>query len=346
MVINATVASGHCHYPSSLCFQMDSVVQNGWDQRTNHYLTSISLTLLYYDYALTFDREFRLFWSRRTIGQWGSVLFFVNRYCGVLGHVPVFIQMFPRPKSVLYHLCKPEYLYHEILAVVMQLVIGLTFITRTYALYDRSPLVLAGLMSLALTSVAIGGYMMSQGRELAMDPELPEGSVGCLNGLSWTRSWRLAAAWCSVMIFDLVVAIMTLLRTMKISRRSRADHMLTYVLMRDGALYFTVMCLVSLFNIITFLFGSEITRGDVTTTANILGCVLVSRLMFNLREPQGHPATATETAVTTSAPTTSTVLQYTLTDIDNFDETAVHESVINQDIEMVGIADHSKREGG
>lgn len=86
--------------------------------------TAYHPAILYYDYTLTFDREFRLFWSRRSIEQWGSVLFFVNRYCGIIGHVPVIVQMFARPESALYRLCKPEYLYHEILAVVMQTVIG------------------------------------------------------------------------------------------------------------------------------------------------------------------------------------------------------------------------------
>lgn len=82
--------------------------------------------LLYYDYMLTFGRERRLFWSQRRVKQWGPVLFFANRYCGVVGHVPVIIQMIPRPKSTAYLFCKPEYLYHEILVFVMQTIIGCT----------------------------------------------------------------------------------------------------------------------------------------------------------------------------------------------------------------------------
>ena len=80
--------------------------------------------LLYYDYALTFARERRLFWSWGTSKQWGSVLFFLNRYCGVIGHAPVVIEKFTRPKSTLYLLCGPLGLYHQALAIIMQTIVG------------------------------------------------------------------------------------------------------------------------------------------------------------------------------------------------------------------------------
>lgn len=94
------------------------------------YATCLVLTtayhpaLLYYDYLLTFDRERRLFWSRRSFKQWGSLLFFLNRYCGVLGHAPVIIQTFSPPESAPYRFCPGLRLYHQILAIVMQTIVG------------------------------------------------------------------------------------------------------------------------------------------------------------------------------------------------------------------------------
>ena len=82
--------------------------------------------LLYYDYALTLDCERRLFWSRQGLKQWGSLLFFLNRYCGVLGHAPVIIQTFAPPGSVMYPLCPHLQFYHQILAIIMQTIIGCT----------------------------------------------------------------------------------------------------------------------------------------------------------------------------------------------------------------------------
>lgn len=43
----------------------------------------------------------------------------------------------------------------------------------------------------------------------------------------------LAVAWSTVMIFDLIVVLMTLVRTIKINRSGK-HHALTRVLMRDG----------------------------------------------------------------------------------------------------------------
>lgn len=82
--------------------------------------------LLYYDYLLTFDRERRLFWSRDGLKQWGSLLFFFNRYCGTLGHIPVIIQAFVPPESPLYQQCYRLHSYHQALAVIMQTIAGCT----------------------------------------------------------------------------------------------------------------------------------------------------------------------------------------------------------------------------
>ena len=44
----------------------------------------------------------------------------------------------------------------------------------------------------------------------------------------------LAIVWCGVMAFDLVVVVMTLVRTIQINKRSGKDRTLTQVLIRDG----------------------------------------------------------------------------------------------------------------
>jgi hypothetical protein len=94
-----------------------------------------------------------------------------------------------------------------------------------------------------------------------------------------------------------------------------------------------------------------------------LSTVLVSRLMFNIREQAEHPATAATTAATGSAPMSTTLL-HTLTNIDHVDETAIWELELEvpnhqggsfcdmitceddemgrSDIEMVQIVDCSK----
>ena len=77
--------------------------------------------LLYYDYLLTLDRELRLLWTRNCLKRWGSILFFLNRYCGTIGHIPIFVEIFVQPESAL---CKYVHAYHQLLAAVMQMIVA------------------------------------------------------------------------------------------------------------------------------------------------------------------------------------------------------------------------------
>lgn len=264
---------------------MESVVQNGWDQLTHHYVASIALTILYYDYLLTLGREWRLLWKRNNLRRWGSIFFFLNRYCGIIGHVPVFVEIFVSQDSAL---CRYMHAYHQALAVLMQTTIAATFVTRTYVLYDKNRLVLFGLIAMTLAGIGAGGFLITQGGQHPVVPQLPEEATGCRTGLSRAQAWRLAVVWCSVMVFDLVVVLLTLVRVIILNRGTGGSHTLTELLVRDGVVYFGIISLVSLANIITFLYGSEITRGAATTVANALSCVLVSRLAINLREPREY----------------------------------------------------------
>lgn len=51
---------------------------------------------------------------------------------------------------------------------------------------------------------------------------------------TYTFTSDLAVAWGGAMTFDLVVVVMTLVKTIKINRRTGGGYALTRVLMRDG----------------------------------------------------------------------------------------------------------------
>jgi len=58
-----------------------------------------------------------------------------------------------------------------------------------------------------------------------------------------------------------------------------------------------------------------------------LACVLVSRLMFNLRDPRGHSAARvmTTTTAVTSSTLTSTAVLHTLTNVGVVSEPAIYD---------------------
>ena len=45
--------------------------------------------ILYYDYFLTLSKELNGYWCAGS-HTWASILFLVNRYAAVLGHLPLF----------------------------------------------------------------------------------------------------------------------------------------------------------------------------------------------------------------------------------------------------------------
>ncbi|KIK54903.1 hypothetical protein GYMLUDRAFT_48289 [Collybiopsis luxurians FD-317 M1] len=58
--------------------------------------------------------------------------------------------------------------------------------------------------------------------------------------------------------------------------------------MRDGLMYFGIITLTSLANVLVLAFASDLLRGLLTILTDILSCILMSHMMFNLRENHSH----------------------------------------------------------
>ncbi|KAJ4478013.1 hypothetical protein C8R41DRAFT_292746 [Lentinula lateritia] len=86
-----------------------------------------------------------------------------------------------------------------------------------------------------------------------------------------------------MLLFDFLVFSLTLYKALTLQRDGRMT--LLSVLMRDGTIYFGVMAISIIGNILTFLLGSSQTRGMATTFTNAISSIMISRLMFNLRDP-------------------------------------------------------------
>lgn len=67
------------------------------------------LAVLYYDYTLTIADEVKFFWKTASF-SWASVLFVLNRYLGLFGHIPVIVVYFgniPETVSTSFELMEP-----------------------------------------------------------------------------------------------------------------------------------------------------------------------------------------------------------------------------------------------
>ncbi|PPQ87416.1 hypothetical protein CVT25_008112 [Psilocybe cyanescens] len=54
-----------------------------------HFSRSFPAVILYYDYILTFRDEYNLYWTSKTRFSFATVLFYLNRYATILGHIPM-----------------------------------------------------------------------------------------------------------------------------------------------------------------------------------------------------------------------------------------------------------------
>ncbi|TFK49497.1 hypothetical protein OE88DRAFT_1663120 [Heliocybe sulcata] len=276
-----------------------------------------SLSILYYDYALTFRIEIDRFWIPRF--TWASFLFYLNRYLGIFGHIPVALQLFDDFSSEA---------YHQIFSVVVQVIVGACLIMRTYALYGRSKRILWFTCGFALSVIIFGAWAIT-GKHT--DPQ-PIDGIGCNTTLSADQGLHLAIAWAGMTGFDATIFILTVLRAVRaprVGRRTLAD-----ILLRDAdvlgvhAGIHRMMVLSNLLNILSFV---PLLRGAPSTFTNVISTTLTSRLMLNVRDPKlkvvSRPTTFSSSSGT-STPYVSTV-------VDNFGMTLTTVVPGDPDIELV-----------
>ncbi|KAF8211763.1 hypothetical protein K438DRAFT_1568016, partial [Mycena galopus ATCC 62051] len=263
------------------------------NRNSNTYFDLVSFSILFYEYWITLDWEISRYWGTRL--SWPKALFFANRYGTLLGNIPV-------GASSYVTRCLALESYHQYFIIATQVLVGAMLILRSYALYEHSKRVLALMITVTVGSVVVGLWSVLTGKSVDKSTNLPL-YFGCDYPTSRAQGLSLAAAWGSVAVFDCMIFLLTLYQGF--TRRRLNGSLLLAVLLRDGAVYFGVMVLSNLSNIATFVVSEfnppyPYTRGIATTFTNIISSVMITRLMFNIRDPAlAHMAgTVTQSTVT------------------------------------------------
>ncbi|KAK6984894.1 hypothetical protein R3P38DRAFT_3103492 [Favolaschia claudopus] len=247
----------------------------------NYYLNLISFSLLYYEYFITINLEVSRYWGLKPTTP--TVLFFLNRYGMLLGTVPVIVQYFWAAESTPQKLaiCRVFHDYHQWFAVISQVIIGVMLIFRTYALYERNRRILGLMIFVAAGVIGVGAWAVVAGPTPKPGDEVAQLALysGCSTGVSSSQAVGLAAAWAGMGVFDCTIFILTLYRALS---RNRVRGLDLVAGATSRCLLLSVILLVNLSNILTFLVYS---RGVLTTFANVISSVMITRLMFNLRDP-------------------------------------------------------------
>ncbi|KAF9007646.1 hypothetical protein BDQ17DRAFT_1351056 [Cyathus striatus] len=218
----------------------------------NNYICAASLVILFYDYFLTLPEEVERFWKTKRI-NWASTFFYLNRYLSMLGHIPVAFQIFWESRaSERLNLLS----YHQYLAVVIQIIVGILLIMRTYALYERRLWILLGMCAAAAAVIIYGTMCVVKGEKT---------NITVLG---------LASAWTAMLCFDILIFVMTVYKS--VTRKREVNSTLLNVLLFDAGV--TV--------IVTFRVLPPYEKGLTVTLTNIISSTMISRLMLNLRDPK------------------------------------------------------------
>ncbi|TFK83480.1 hypothetical protein K466DRAFT_498414 [Polyporus arcularius HHB13444] len=286
--------------------------------RFNNYLTLVGLTVLYYDYCLTFFSEVELFWKSANVST-VSVLFVIIRYYGLVGPIPLIFEYFvDLPEDVSCHSsCRQLQTYHQAFAISCQGIVAVMLVVRTYALYDRSRRILALLIVTHLGgAIACLITVVTSHSPIHTVTPLPFTYSGC--NLSLTNEQiDLALAWSAMLWFDTTIFVLTLVQALRVRRYFPGG--LLEIMFRDGTIYYGFLVVSNVCNIITFMVSSSSgspLKGMDTTLTNVLSTTLTSRLILNIRDPSLRHVQRTTTGWddTTAAPMTSA--GFTLTQIE------------------------------
>lgn len=241
------------------------------------YLHMLGVAILYYDHLITLKSEIGHIWARPKTQS--AYLFFLNRYFAFYTNIAVLVLV---STTLTPEGCKTYTLFRQILLIVNQVLVCLLLAIRIYALYQRSKAVLTFMLMSGAVLSGIACFVMFGQRS-----QVSKGTSGCHTGLSKPTAMRLAGAWEALFVYDVILFSLTIFKTIREKRDRRITGInidLITLILRDGCMYFAVMALCNLANILTFFFCGPYLRGGLSTFASATSSTMMSRLMLNLHE--------------------------------------------------------------
>ncbi|KAJ6479538.1 hypothetical protein C8R47DRAFT_1219086 [Mycena vitilis] len=270
-----------------------------WDDRMCRSLFLTGLVMLLYDYLLILAAEVQYVWSsklrRSTCG------YYTVRYLGLTANIAMSVyylgdlshERYYHPDSTLSfnmtkctYSCLRMWLVWEVLLIIQEMMIECVLILRVFAMYDLNFPILVCLLAINVLagSLALWAAIKDGFPQMLAAPELP----GChilVQNVQLHSGHRLGIAWEVVLLCDMLVFALTVRRAY-IQRRSclRYKGTLMEMMVTDGAMYFGIMVLTNLANVVTLYLGDVLLSGFVSWFSTSLSMALLSRLMLHLYE--------------------------------------------------------------
>ncbi|KAJ8496900.1 hypothetical protein ONZ45_g12269 [Pleurotus djamor] len=280
------------------------------------YVEACSYAILFYDFLLTIGMEVERFWSRpqRSLA---SVLFYLNRYAVLVGYI-VYLVVFVRPDlfmdgtvsiypsisdrwkgvHLLLKRCTTATMeYFEYHLSITHLIIAVILVFRTSALHGHDRRVLFSLIMVLMGVIINGIIQLLILNKVSNSTTIPEGvKLGCHSLYTEFQGIRFAYVWAGLLVLDIMVFVLTLRKAIFLIWDCPESSTLWVRLLSDGAIYFGILSLTNLANILMLILAPTILKILMPQFINVLASTMISRLMLSLRSTslqrlQGVPLT-------------------------------------------------------
>ncbi|KAI0037239.1 hypothetical protein K488DRAFT_81461 [Vararia minispora EC-137] len=218
------------------------------------FLDSSALAVLYYEYFTTLPAEIKHVWPYGLSPP--TLLFFANRYIPLVGDTAATVFDLTDLVSDRKQ-CMTLGLVREILATFEQIWVLSLLCLRVIALFRNArPIIVAVTVSAAavIGLSSWSGQLIRHEGYLIQNPKIP----GCHLAIGFMVASRIAIAWGTRVVFDLLAVLLTLYYSLQTRSRQgqwSASDFLTSCIYRDGAIYPIVILIVNLLSVFSLLFA-------------------------------------------------------------------------------------------
>lgn len=286
---------------------------SGFDYRPNQYYILASSVVFYYDFALTLPQEIKHIWSSKFSRI--NVLLIALRYITAIGYVPIlwltFSPAFQEDPSLCIKLDKLP----GIIGIVCQSLTSAFLIIRLFAIYDKRKWILYITVPLGLLNIALSCFAIARAEpgvannvqfvfEGGTNVENIVSSVCFVTPVTSGQTLHYELSYIAIILFDTLIFILSVSRLGRMYRAKRLFHpesSIVNTILRDGTILYATLSISNVFNFIAFMLvywgktnavglSNEgigiflVSSGTNNELTHALSVILVSRIVFNLRE--------------------------------------------------------------
>lgn len=159
---------------------------------------------------------------------------------------------------------------------IMHIIVCFLLSMQVIALYScsRRIRIVLGANSIILGSIAL---VLIISRQHLPPPAL---APGCFFGMSSTAAHKVAGAWLALFTYHSILFGCSMAKTWKARRATRIPLM--GIVFRDGVLYYAVIALSLLTNILMYYLGGPYSRGGLSSFSSSVSSTMMARLLLNL----------------------------------------------------------------